>query len=227
MQKCRNAILCCSYLYISFDSSTHLVCSAYAGFLLTCCLLSGLRSSSSTPCAPLFILQVCVRVCVCVLMRVCMCVCVLLARACGHACTRIPLGLTLFNSSPDTLLGGMPPPASLSLVALLSSLQAPATVSWSSLQSTPLTAALQAPVPPSLLSPLPPTAGLALSPAAQLFPQRIVDHIRLGAFVEMCDLLMDNITLIDQLEGLPGPPVAVPGMPRPRLREVSSLPTWI
>ena len=119
----------------------------------------------------------------------------------------------------------MPPPASLSLVALLSSLQAPATVSWSSLQSTPLTAALQAPVPPSLLSPLPPTAGLALSPAAQLFPQQIVDRIRLGVFVEMCDLLMDNITLIDQLEGLPGPPVAVPGMPRPRLREVSSLPT--
>ena len=70
--------------------------------------------------------------------------------------------------------------------------------------------------------------GVILSPAAEPFPQKLVDRVRSGLFVEMRDLLSDNISLLQQLEmvnsqcTLP----ALPGLMRPRLCEVSSLATW-
>ena len=72
----------------------------------------------------------------------------------------------------------------------------------------------------------PPHPGLALSPATQPFPQRIVDRVLSGEFIEMRELLSDNITLLSQLESFHAYPVA-PAHVRPRLWEITSLPSWI
>ena len=70
-------------------------------------------------------------------------------------------------------------------------------------------------------------AGLVLSPAAEPFPHRLVEKVRSRQFVEMRELLSDNISLIHQLEAIQGyTPCHTLGPARPRLREVSSLPTW-
>ena len=71
--------------------------------------------------------------------------------------------------------------------------------------------------------------GLSLSPAAAPFPHKLVTRVQAGEFVEMRDLLSDNMSLLQQLETLGGPSVApgLPGALKPRLREVSTLPTWL
>lgn len=144
----------------------------------------------------------------------------------------------------DTIptLGLLPPPPALASVPLIPSSPGATTVSWSLPQpaSVPWTAA------PSLFAPLaqatnqtgqviPQQAGpyimpgFSLSPATEPFPQRLVDKVRAGQFVEMRELLTDNISLLQQLETfntqytLP----ALPGALRPRLREVMSLPSWV
>ena len=72
-----------------------------------------------------------------------------------------------------------------------------------------------------------PTSGLILSPAAEPFPRKLVDKVTSGQFVEMRELLADNISLLHQLEAIQGyPPHHVLGPGRPRLREVTSLSTW-
>ena len=67
--------------------------------------------------------------------------------------------------------------------------------------------------------------GVILSPAAEPFPQKQVDRVRSSLFVEMRDLLSDNISLLQQLE-MVNYQCTLPALPRPRLREVSSLATW-
>ena len=47
--------------------------------------------------------------------------------------------------------------------------------------------------------------GVILSPALQPIPARLVWRIVAGHFVEMRDLLLDNIALHDQLEAVSGP----------------------
>ena len=71
--------------------------------------------------------------------------------------------------------------------------------------------------------------GVILSPALQPVPARLVQRIMAGDFVEMRDLLLDNIALHDQLEavGGPWPTQSLPGALRPRLREVPSLISWV
>ena len=63
-------------------------------------------------------------------------------------------------------------------------------------------------VPLPLDTQLPPLAlGLTLSPAMSPIPHRIVQRIQAGRFVEMRELLTDNLALHNQLEavqGLPG-----------------------
>lgn len=71
------------------------------------------------------------------------------------------------------------------------------------------------------------SAGLLLSPASEVIPKKLVEKIRSGRFTEMKELLQDNISLATQLEELQGPSsLQVIGAARPRLREISSLPTW-
>ena len=80
------------------------------------------------------------------------------------------------------------------------------------------------------LSHVPPISlGLSLSPATAPFPQRLVDKVRSGQFVEMRDLLVDNISLLQQLDTFGGQysGPTLPGTLRPRLREVASLPSWM
>ena len=74
-----------------------------------------------------------------------------------------------------------------------------------------------------------PGLGLSLSPATSPFPQKLVDRARSGQFVDMRALLTDNVSLIQQLDTFGGNHAfpSLPGMLRPRLREVTSLPSWI
>ena len=70
--------------------------------------------------------------------------------------------------------------------------------------------------------------GLSLSPAADPIPHLLVQRIQAGQFVEMRDLLADNIALINQLTSLHGI-VSLPlsTVNRTRLREVPSLISWL
>ena len=55
------------------------------------------------------------------------------------------------------------------------------------------------------------SAGLLFSPASEVIPKKLVDKIRSGKFVEMKELLQDNISLATQLKELQGPsPLPVP-----------------
>ena len=71
--------------------------------------------------------------------------------------------------------------------------------------------------------------GMILASALQPVPARLVRRIRAGEFVEMRDLLSDNVALHDQLEAIQGPLVnaVTPGTLRPRVREVPSLISWV
>ena len=78
------------------------------------------------------------------------------------------------------------------------------------------------------LAQVPPTgAGLTLSPAAETFPRKIVEKAQSGHFMEMKELLADNMALISQLDTVSGLSASqMLGAARPRLREITSLPTW-
>ena len=68
----------------------------------------------------------------------------------------------------------------------------------------------------------PTSCGLSSSPAKQPFPRKLVEKVCSGQFVEMRELLRDNIYLLAQLKTLGGQPGTIlPGASRPRLREIS------
>ncbi len=71
--------------------------------------------------------------------------------------------------------------------------------------------------------------GMILSPASDPIPYRLVQKIQAGEFVEMRDLLTDNISLHNQLEALHGHFnfSSTPASLRPSLREVPSLSSWM
>lgn len=75
----------------------------------------------------------------------------------------------------------------------------------------------------------PMASALSLSPATEPLPRKLVDRILTGHFIEMRDLLTDNISLLQQLEILGTQPLvpALPGFLKPRLHEVSALPSWL
>ncbi len=68
-----------------------------------------------------------------------------------------------------------------------------------------------------------------LSPGSVPFPARLVAKARSGVYIEMKELLGDNIALLSELETFNGPHhlVGIPGVYKPRLREVASLSSWI
>ena len=70
--------------------------------------------------------------------------------------------------------------------------------------------------------------GMILSPAADPIPHTLVQRIQNGQFVEMRDLLADNIALLNQLSSLNGL-INLPAntLNRTRLREVPSLVSWL
>ena len=146
---------------------------------------------------------------------------------------------SLLSSCPHVLataLGTLPPPQSLVSVPVVSWSASPVfstpshppVVSWRSDNpgSIPHADSTRS-QPHGVTSTLSPQPGLTLSPAAETFPKRLVDKVRSGQFVEMKELLTDNMSLISQLEAVQGTSAAqMLGPNRPRLREVSSLATW-
>lgn len=73
------------------------------------------------------------------------------------------------------------------------------------------------------------TADLSLSISTRPVPARMVQQIRLGRFIEMRDLLWDNAELrrhYEEMHGAMGFHV-LPVSSRPRVREVTTLPSWI
>ena len=124
----------------------------------------------------------------------------------------------------------IPPPSALSAVPLINNL------SHHDLSEQPMSPRmpLHAQLTPPGQQPSPTTqpvssAGVSLSPASEPFPRRIADRICSGQFVEMRDLLTDNISLLHQLEAVNGqhPLPSLLGTLRPRLRDVTSLSTWL
>lgn len=140
--------------------------------------------------------------------------------------------------STATSLGLLPPASALASVALdgppgvsppLCSGLPGTSVSWSAGAPGPSSVS-SAPQPLSWPStPAPVQDGLTLSPATQPFPQKLVDKIRAGRFVEMSELLTDNIKLRQELESIQGftPFSLLPGFPKPRLRDVSTISSWV
>ena len=127
-------------------------------------------------------------------------------------CVTPPLSLlAVFN------LGAVPAPAAITSVAQSNGATLP-------------TGSVQAPLPSSIS----PTAvtdsaqgGLLLSPSSEVIPQKLLNKIRSKKFLDMKELLQDNMSLVAQLEELQGPTsLHVVGATRPRMREITSLPTW-
>ena len=73
------------------------------------------------------------------------------------------------------------------------------------------------------------TGGLSLSPSMSPISHRIMMKARSGQFVDMRDFLSDHVALLQQLKafGVQLTVPAFPGAPRPRLRNVSTLPSWL
>ena len=70
--------------------------------------------------------------------------------------------------------------------------------------------------------------GMSLSPTSDPIPRGLVQRIQSGQFVEMRDLLGDNIALLNQLSSLHGTMTLPLGtVNRTRLREVPSLVSWL
>jgi len=154
-------------------------------------------------------------------------------------------GHDMSNSPYIAGLGALPPPSSLTSVSLLAgsyqghrlgtssvaldttsttSVMAPGITTWPSLSVPPSTSLPM--VNPAQVYPQQ-TAGLVISPAAAPFPKKLVDKVKSGQFVEMKELLVDNIALMRQLEAMHGTSnLPQFGTNRPQLREVSSLTTW-
>jgi hypothetical protein len=147
---------------------------------------------------------------------------------CLPAGQSLPLALRVIP--PATALASVSLLATTTSTSYMSAPPMPATtLSWSLPQSLPSTLL---PMPPTaLVAPshgLPPHSGFSLSPGSEPFPRNLVEKIRSGQFVDMRELLRDNITLTQQLEVLGGQSVpALPGVLRPRLREVTSISSWM
>lgn len=146
-------------------------------------------------------------------------------------------------------LGELPPPDMLASVAV-ASMPHQSTV-WTTPTCTPSVAWASASTslpPPSSHVTLTPTSswtqphghqqhllpsseqasgGLILSPAGEVLPRKLVEKIQSRQFVEMKELLFDNISLLQQLEATQGQvAIQTVGAARPRLREVTSITTW-
>ena len=123
-------------------------------------------------------------------------------------------------------MGSLPPLLLLSMVPL---------------SGVPITSLANPPAPLVIPSrALPPTAipptnsntaggDLSLSMSLHPVPARVVSLIQSGRFIEMRDLLTDNVTVRSHFEDMHGA-LGVQLLPvntRPRVREITTLPSWI
>ena len=159
---------------------------------------------------------------------------------------------TAIPQSPALGLGQLPPGSAITSVNLLAPVASTqAGVTWTSGIASPGVLP-HAPLPPTVMSgqaaaplvsapstatagatpwqyPTPPTAGVCLSPGTEQFPQKLVAKVQSGAYVDMKEFLGDNLSLLRQLESLNITTTlsALPGVMKPRLREVTTLATWL
>ena len=115
-------------------------------------------------------------------------------------------------------LGGMPTAASIAGVPLFSSTQPPAVVPQSS--HLPLTSA------PTLAVGQPQAQPVVISPALPPIPAKLATKITSGAFIEMRELLPDNLSLRRTLE-IQDEYSSAPANKKPPLREVQNITSWV
>ena len=73
---------------------------------------------------------------------------------------------------------------------------------------------------------MPSSSGMCLSPGSDPCPHKLVEKVQSGIYVEMKELLGDNISLLNSLNVV----TTLPGLPGPakhRLRGVSLLTSWL
>ena len=134
--------------------------------------------------------------------------------------------------------GAIPPPLALASVPLMG--RSPASgagttaVSWSVPQPIPTSQpisssqAVQTPQSSQAVGSVGAAAlPFSLSPATEPFPHKLVAKVKAGQFVEMRELLSDNISLLHQLDAVNMQCLPLPGVLKPRLREVNTLPSWL
>lgn len=125
------------------------------------------------------------------------------------------------------IAGALTSPVVGSPLQAASSTPAVSQLGVSALLSAPVAATTGSPV---LQSGAPSVSGFSLSPATEPFPRKLVDRVRSGQYVDMRDLLNDNIALVQQLGAFSSHSACLPALPgalRPRLREITTLPSWI
>ena len=123
----------------------------------------------------------------------------------------------------------MPTPPTIASIATGGDLPTSTSIQGLAAQSLLPLPALPTTIPSQVLLPyVTSRTGLILSLSADPIPYRLVQRIQSGEFVEMRDLLADNVSLHAQLEDLHGqaPFVSTPMPFRPRLREIPSLTSW-
>ena len=144
-------------------------------------------------------------------------------------------GVDLFChcSSPPATLGLMPPPSAIASVATI-----PATsLSLAALQTSTVASGSGRPTPAvlaaSVMASVQGALGNAASQAVRLsstfspLPAKLVTKIQAGQFIEMKELLVDNIALQRQLDAIQAQPAyQLPAAARPRMRDIDSPLTW-
>ena len=137
---------------------------------------------------------------------------------------------------PDTTvsLGSLPPSPTIASVATLTNpVPTPTTISIGTTHPSLVTSHLTGLTAGDLLNlSQPPTtaaSGMILSSSIEPIPPRLVQRIQSGQFVEMRELLSDNLALFQQMETLHGQASwsLAPPSHRPRTREVPSLVSWL
>ena len=107
-------------------------------------------------------------------------------------------------------MGGLPPPTLLRSVPLVVSTAGNSGATVVSLPAAGVTVspstgtvshAAEASLPNTTVPPAESSVtAVSLSPAAEPFPMKLVEKIRSGRFVEMRELLTDNVSLLQQLD---------------------------
>ena len=79
------------------------------------------------------------------------------------------------------------------------------------------------------VTPSPSHTGVCLSPGSEPFPRKLVEKVQSVTYTDMKELLGDNISLLLQLDtmNMTATLPALPGAMKPRLREVTSLASWL
>ena len=159
---------------------------------------------------------------------------------CGNSTHSLPHHFKLECSGPEQAMIISSEPAPISTMAHLRVTPLPSSsVPWECTQTTVLTSLSSQPIslnriialsnPRIMLRAQAQSASMIVSPALQPIPAQLVRRIVSGDFVEMRELLSDNLALHDQLEAVHGllVPAMTPGSLRARMWEMLSLISWV